>query len=529
MKTKVFGTILCGAVLPLSGCGTAADTGKTANYARGGTYTTSLPSDPGNLHPLQAVQQTTNAVVPFAYDGLVNVNGAGKIVSGLASSWKVSPASVTFTLRKDVTCADGTRLTAKAVAANFDWVKNPKNRSTVIGLSLPDTNFTTKADDAAGTVTVTLAKPYGFLLQGAGLMPIVCPKGLADPKAVAHHTLGTGPFTLAEYVPDDHLTFTVRKDYHWGPGGVGTNTPGFPDKVVFKIVKDESTAANLLLSGQLSDASIGGQDRRRLAGRGFAEVTTLSGPQELWYNQRPGHPGADPGVRKALTMALDLDQLTKVVTQGSGVRASATAVLEPRPCRANTVQGALPPHDLAAAKAALDQAGWPAGPDGKRAKGGRPLKVTLLYSSEAGEAGAAGMELISQWWRQLGVDVTLRQQPTNATVQQLNEGNVWDVAWLSVALTYPNQLMAFAGGPPSPKGQNFAAVSNPDYDRLATQALRTPGDPGCALWGQADQALFRDVDVVPVSCQRVVTYGNKVRLAIGINGLEPTSLRLLAG
>lgn len=528
MKVKALGAALCGTVLLLGGCGTSGGTAGNVKYAKGGTFTSGLQSDPGNLNPLTAVQQTTFAVVPFAYDGLINVDSAGKVVPGIADKWNVTPTSATFTLRKDVTCQDGAKLTPSQAAETFDWVKNPKNHSTVIGDTLPSGDFTVKADDRAGTVTITMAKPFGFLLQGAGLVPIVCPHGLADVRSLAHGTDGTGPFKLAEYVPDDHLTFAVRKDYRWGPKGVGTNVPGFPDKVVFKIIKDDSTGTNLLLSGQLSNMTVTGPDAKRLVGHGFSQASFYQGPDEMWFNQRKGHIGTDPLVRKALAMAIDSDQLTTVVTQGLGIRASSLAINPPRPCRTNTVQGALPAHDLAAARTVLDQAGWVAGADGKRAKDGRPLKLTLLYSAAGGEATAAGMELVSQWWQQLGVEVKLQKQSVNAFVQQLFQGNVWDAAWLGVGISYPNQFMSYATDPPSPKGQNFAAVSNPEYTRLAGQALATPGDAGCALWTRAEQALFRNVDVVPVDADGAVEFGNKARFQVGRLGDEPTSLRLLA-
>jgi peptide/nickel transport system substrate-binding protein len=532
MKVIALGTIVCG-TLALSACagGSAGNgdggDGKNVAYAAGGTFTEPLTSDPGNLHPLKAAQNTTLEVLSFAYDSLINLDTNGKVVSQLAQKWQATPTSVTYTLRQDITCGDGAKLTARQVADNFAFAKNPKNQSSVIGDKLPDGDYTVKADDAAGTVKITVARPYAFLLQGAGLVPIVCPKGLDNPAGLARATDGTGPFRVVENVPDDHLTLVARKDYKWGPNGARTDVPGFPDKLVFKIVKDEATTANLLLSGQLSDATLAGPDSKRLEGRGFRKSTAPSGPEELWFNQRTGHPGADIAVRRALTSALDLDQLVKVATQGKGERATALAISPPRVCRNDTVPGQLPAHNAAAAGAALDQAGWKAGPDGVRTKDGRRLNVTLRYLSSAGPATDAAMELIRSWWKGLGVDVKLKGQSANAFTQALFQGNDWDVAWLSVSLSFPSQFMGYASGPPSPEGQNFAAVSNADYRRLSAQALATPGEASCAVWGRAEQALFQGLNLVPVANNRIVTFASKARFTVGFYGPEPTSLRLL--
>ena len=497
-------------------------------YASDATFTEPIGTDPGNLNPLQAVAVSTNLVDSFAYDSLIDVDLHGNVVSRLATKWNATPTTVTFTLRSGVTCTDGAKLTASDVAANFSYAKNPKNHSTVIGDKLPSPDFTAKANDQRGTITVTVSKPYGFLLQGAGLVPIVCPKGLANPSWLARHTDGTGPFTLTESVADDHYTFTVRKGYRWGPNGARSDVPGFPAKVVFRVVQSEATMANLLLSGQLNDAAIAGPDRKRLMGHGFQTITALQGPTDLWFNQRAGHPGADPAVRKALIMATDLDQLTKVVTQGTGSRAIALSVLQPRPCRANTVRGTLPAHDLAAAKTVLDQAGWVPGADGVRAKGGQRLSITLLYPTVGNQVSSA-MELLGQWWKQAGAEVNLKGQNANAYQQSLFQGAIWDATALQVAIPFPSQFMPFASGPPSPQGQNFAAIANADYARLAGQALATPGQAGCDLWARAEQALFRNADVVPVADDHLLSFASRARYSIGLDGPDPTSIRMLAG
>jgi peptide/nickel transport system substrate-binding protein len=226
--------------LAVAGC--AVDSGSNGGkltYAKGGTFTTTIAADPGNLNPLLTTDQVANQLNSFTYDTLINLDASGKPIPQLASSWQVTATAVTFTLRKDVLCADGSRLTPDQVAANFNFIKNPKNHSSVIGSSVPDTNFSVHADDAAGTVRIQLAAPYGFLLTGVGTVPIVCAKGIADPKSLEHGTDGTGPFTLVQSVPSDHYTFAARKGYRWGPHGATTATPGFPEKVVFKVVQSE--------------------------------------------------------------------------------------------------------------------------------------------------------------------------------------------------------------------------------------------------------------------------------------------------
>jgi peptide/nickel transport system substrate-binding protein len=103
--------------------------GSKVKYADGGTFTTSISADPGSLDPLVTSDQTANELIGFTYDTLINLDSKGGVIPQLATSWQASPDAVTFTLRKGVTCADGSTLTASQVAANFNFVKNPKNES----------------------------------------------------------------------------------------------------------------------------------------------------------------------------------------------------------------------------------------------------------------------------------------------------------------------------------------------------------------------------------------------------------------
>jgi peptide/nickel transport system substrate-binding protein len=515
-------------VVAAAACGSNGDGGERTDLADSATYVTAIEADPGNLHPLKTVRQTTNTVDTFAYDTLINIDPDGTVVSQLAEDWKATDRSVTFTLKDGITCSDGTELTAKAVADNFTWIKDPSNASSVIGSGLPSTDYAVDYDNAARTVTITMGTPYGFLLEGAGLgVRIVCPDGLADPDSLAHATDGTGPFVLTDYAADDHLTLTVRDDYTWGPDGASTDVPGYPDKVEFRVVQNSTTAVNLFLSGELSDVTPNSSDRARLEGRDAFTLETEQGPSEFFFNERDGFPTSDPDVRRALTMALDREALMMAVTEGTGTPADGLAVIAPRPCPADTVSGHLPDHDAEAAADLLDQAGWTMGSDGVRSKGGEELTVTLAYPT--GEpATEAAMELVRGWWEDIGVSVEPKGQGQSAFLETLFGGSDWDASFLNVQLAYPSEFVAFASGPTPPNGQNFAGITNPAYDRLSTEAASTPTeDGGCDKWAAAEQALFDATDVVPIANNVTVTYADNVEFSQGIWSIvEPTSIRM---
>ncbi len=519
------------AALAVAGCsgssGGSGAGGSGGKAVDGATFTLGLNADPGNLDPQMSAASNLYQLTFFAYDPLLNIDVGNRIQSGLATAWKVNGKSVTLTIKKGITCSDGAAFTAADVAKNVAFVADPKNKSPFLGVFLPGGSKAT-ADAAANTVTITYPADAPFVLYGLAGVPMVCAKGLANRKLLAHASDGTGPFRLTEDVSGDHITYVKRTGYAWGPAGAGTATKGMPAKVVVKIVQNETTAANLVLSGELNAATMYGADSQRLDQAKLFEAHTTGVLGEMWFNHAKGRPGADPAVRKALTEALDLAQVQKVLTSGRGAPATVLAANEPVACPGNSVKGAVPAHDLAAAKQQLDQAGWQAGAGGVRSKGGHPLAVTLLYNTALGAGGSAAAELAAAAWKSLGAKVTLKGQDETQAVQTLFATGDWDVAWEQVNVSSPDQLVPFLSGPGTPKGNNFAHITNAAYDAAIKRAAAKPGTAGCADWLAAEAELFKNADVIPFANQLVKTFGKKARFAV-VGVLVPTSIRMLAG
>jgi peptide/nickel transport system substrate-binding protein len=514
----------------LAGCG-GSDRGGSGAGAKtklvdGATFTLGLSSDPGNLDPQKGAGNSLFTVTQFAYDSLLNVEGkTGKIQSALAQSWQVQGTTVSLTLAKGITCSDGAQLTATDVADNLSFIAKPANQSPFLGTFLPAGAKAT-GDNAAGTVTITLAKPAPFVLNGLASLPMVCPSGMKNRSSLKTGTAGTGPYRLTEAAPGDHYTYTLRSGYTWGPGGATTATKGMPAKVVVKVVANETTTANLLLSGGLNAAQVNGPDVPRLEKAGLFVAKTPAIVGEQWYNQAKGRATSDPKVRMALTRALNLGQLQQVLTSGRGGAATTLAAIEPAACPGNSVSGALPASDAKAAGALLDQAGWTLGGNGVRTKDGRPLKLTFLYQNSSGSGGDAAAELAVQQWKAVGVEAAAKSaNETTLTGTIFGAGN-WDVAWVSVNVSSPDQLVPFFSGPAAPKGTNFAAISEPGYD-AAVAAVASPGTAGCRDWLKAESVLIAQAHVVPFANTMVRTFGKDAEFQTP-GQLVPMSIRMLA-
>lgn len=472
-----------------------------AQYAVDGSFSTVINQDAGNLHPLITNQVATQIVDSYLYDSLLFFEPkTGKPKPYLAEKWSETPTSAQFTLRKDVTCSDGSKFTAKTAADNINWIVDPKNRSPLRDSIIPADAKAT-ADTSTNTVTVTVPEPKSFLLFDVGAQQMACQDAITHPAKYKTAAAGTGLFTITEVVPNDHYTLTRRDGYVWGPDQRTTSTtPGVPKTVTIKVIKNPSTTTNLLLSGQLNMAGVDGPDLARMN-----KLSSLSGPSmsgELSFNQFKGRPTADLAVRTALVQAVDWDAWTKVHTADQGSRAKSLSVLTPSPCQYDSVAGNLPAHDPAAAASALDKAGWVKAPDGTRSKDGKQLALTLVFKNTS-DSTSASAELLQKAWQQLGIKITLKGGDANFVQNETisaKDPSGWDVTpGLTLQSNLPNIFVPYVTGDGAPQGTNYSSIDNADYAATAAKADRLAGDQACATWAKADASLIKNLDLVPVS------------------------------
>jgi peptide/nickel transport system substrate-binding protein len=523
LRIAVAGTLILG----LAACGGDGGGSSGQNLVNGKTFTMVLPGDPGNLDPHFTSLSVTQQVDMFLYDQLVNVDQNGKLIAGLAEKWEATTTKATFTLRKGITCNDGTPLTATTVASNISFVGDPKNASNRMGVYVPP-GATATGDDASGIVTVTSPMPQSFLDRTVGSLHIVCDKGMKDRALLKQSASGTGMFTVTEAVSGDHYTFERRKDYAWGPGDWKTGQQGLPDKVVLRVVSNESTAVNLLISGEVNAASVIGPDQQRLQAQKMLQRDVMAMFGEIWFNQKAGLPGAEPEVRRALTQALDLDQLSQVLTSGTGKRAAGLVAPGLTPCDPDTISSKMPAHNVDTAKQVLDTAGWKAGPDGIRAKDGKKLAITLYHVTELGTTMQAAAELMQKFWSAVGVEVTVKGA-TQAEVGQVVVGGQgsWDAGIVPLNVSLPSELIGFFSGPTPPNGANFAGLQNPKYTAAVEAASAIAGTDGCAKWAEAEQALVENVDVVPFANTNRPAFGKGATFELARGSLAPGTIRML--
>jgi peptide/nickel transport system substrate-binding protein len=458
------------------------------------------------------------------YDRLLSIDANGRVIPYLATKWQVTPNSVTLSLRADATCSDGTKVTPAVVAASLRRLGAPETRAPYAARTFGTGGYQAAGDDGAGTVTVTLNRPFSDLLLGLAMpwASIVCPAGLADPNALATKSFGSGPYVLARSVRASGYTLEARTNYTWGPRGAEAV---LPKTLHYRVVGNTTTAANLLLAGGVDIAGISGRDLERVAAnRSLFRTEALSfGSDYLLFNQAEGRPGADRMLRTAMAMAIDREGYNKAAYAGQA-RAITNYITSKVDCFNRATADLVPRSDPNEARAMLQRAGWTAAADGRLLKDGKPIAVKVVgYTAQN-----AGPEFLFESLRRIGVAATLHVYEFGALVGVYFGSGDWDVTPFPFGppMPSPNTISPFAAGPVPPQGTNLAHIRNDEFNAAAESGRNTTGPGRCVHWIEAQRALLKNVDIVPLVARVTVVFGRGVEFRMFAEGvIDPFSIR----
>lgn len=367
MRTRIFAAAAVAACLVLAGCaGTPPAQSDTA--AKVFTYASNYPImtswDPATSHDVELVALNN------VYETLTRYNSTtGEVDPLLATSWTTSEDGLTwtFTLRDDVTFSTGRPMDAAAAKEALD-------RTIELG------GGTAYNWDAVDSISAPDATTLVFHLKYAAPLDLIASAQYSayvyDTKAAsgdlaawfeAGNTAGTGPYVVDSYKKgqENELTLKANPSY-WG----GWSGDRFT-QVAFRIVPEETTAAQLLESGEVTFvqrlsaplfASMAGKE-----GVATSESTSFQNIMPM-FNTASG-PLADVQVRRAIAQAIDYDGIVQGL---KGALVKSQGVI-PEGLLGYTTE-VSPTTDIENAKALLAAAGY--GP------GGKELHLTLTYPTD---------------------------------------------------------------------------------------------------------------------------------------------------
>jgi peptide/nickel transport system substrate-binding protein len=431
--------------------------------------------------------------VMAAYDRLVAYGPGLKIVPYLATSWKLAPAnrprSITFKLRKDAKCGDGTPVTPLVVLNSFKRLISVQKTFNLVGNNLGPGPFHLAANMKKGTFTFRTETPFRNLLNGFawGAAGIVCPAGLAaaasDPHALETKMYGSGPYELVSAKHADQIVFQLRPGWKWGPQG--TTAASLPSTLIYKYVADETTAANLLITGGMDIGWATGADAARLRDTGGLIHKTAQNfaPSMLAFNMFPGRATNDEDVRAGLMAAIDPVAWNQAAYGGFGV-VTRSPLVPGMDCYDKKVDQLAPKPSLTDAAKRFAAAGYTLS-DGKLVKDGKQLRLRLISPSNASSTAA---DYVVSQLSKLGIAVDVGSAAGYGADAIQGNFDLGVITSTSVAPLPGVNLASFSGAPP-PKGANLANTGAGDQklNRLALYATQYTGSKGCALFQQLQE------------------------------------------
>ncbi len=373
-------------------------------------------NEPASLDGHIDPYQSTWLINSFIADPLVVFDPDGNYLPGLATGWENSEdgSSWTLTLREGVTFQDGTPFNAEAVKTNLERILAPETASAQLASDIgPIASITV---DGEHKLTINYDTPWITLLDALRRTPIWSPTAMANFSLADFdkNLVGTGPFTLAEWVQNDHISMK-RWDGYGGWNGMADNAgPVSVESLTIRFVGEDAVLGQFLQAGEVDivfglpalfvDLYADNPDYKFIskgqAGTGLQMVMNIRNP-----------PLNDIRVRRALHMGRNMAAVNDIVYDGL-YGASDGPLNNIHPCFWDGATD-LYPNDPDQARALLEDAGWvDDGSDVRKASGidgvedGAPLTITytILHHKEIGE-------VLQAQYRDIGIDLQIEAVP----------------------------------------------------------------------------------------------------------------------
>ncbi len=433
------------------------------------------------------------------------------IAGGLAESWELAdPETVIFQIRKGVHFHDkpptnGRELTADDVVFSLIrlWEAPRSWQSTTLGWESNLVSIT--APDKWTVVIKTLPGKMGPIFDIASMNSVIVP-----PEAVGQYgdltawenSVGTGPFTLVDYVDQSSATL-VRNPNYWMKDPLhSNNTLPYLDGIKALIIPDASTRLAALrtakidwLGGPSGTTGVSWENAEQLVETNpefqFIRFLPASTSGIFMRVNKPELPYDDIRVRRALAMAIDNQNIADGYYAGNGLLFAYPIVPVPEFIDMFTPLDELPEstrelyeYHPDKARQLLADAGYPDG-----------FEATIPIQA----ADVDLLSIVKAYWADIGVDITLDVK-TFSTWLSIGYGDKYqDMIGGSLVLSL---VFQFEGLRVGARG-NFSRISDPLIEEAyaKVRAARFDETERRRIWKDiapyiADQAYVIQLPVV---------------------------------
>jgi len=453
---------------------------------RAGTVTVGLLSDILNFDP-STKSFVTYPVIRQVYSKLLDFDLNYNPVPDLATSWQISAdrKTATFRLRQGVRFHNGRPFTARDVVATFERAMDARTGQNLVTLTSGQGMNRVRAIDDS-----TVAFDYDW--QTPNILDSIQEVDIMAPEAfdqLRQTTIGTGPFKVAEWVPNDHVTFQ-KHDGYW--------RQGFPllERVILRPYNNPDAMVTALQTATI-DAAVGipyPQAARLRAQRNLVLRSDQTGAlMNLFYVNPQREPFTNRGLRQAMQYALDRQTIVRTVFAGFGE--TRVAPYPPNSIAYDPELNGRYRFDLNRAKELMARAGFPNG-----------FRFTALIVNAFPDFPQMA-QIIKADLAKIGVDMTIELMDAPRWTPRLFAGD-FQATLTFVALNkdpltlFRNSPYRTFNSPPFPQG-NFPAGYADNINaarRTVTKEFRQ------RLFTKIQEILLDESWTLPI-CSREVIFG----------------------
>ncbi len=461
-------------------------------------------TEPQSLDPHRAEGVPSSNILRDLFEGLVAEAPDGELIPGAAESWEISEDGLTytFTMRPDGRWSNGDPVTARdfeyglrrsvdpETLSRYSSVLAPiRNARAVIAGDLPPEALGVEAVDDR-TLVIRLETPTPYLL---GLLTHSTCYAVHPPTVEEHGALwsrvethvGNGAYGLKEWVVQSHIHLE-RNPHFWDDANTTIN------EVVYYAIDNQDAELKRYRADELDITSTIPQKQLKWIRKNLAEefrVTPYLGTYYFGFNVTQPPFAGKPGLRRALSLAIDRDIITQVVS-GAGEPVAYSWVPPVRGYAQQVPEEAAWTQERreAEAKRLYAEAGY--SPE-------NPLTVEVLYNTSDNHKRIA-IAMAFMWKQVLGVEASLANQEWKVfleTRKRKQDTEIYRAGWIG---DYED-ANTFAQMLESTNEQNDFGYDSPQYDSLLAAASAEPDIQRRAEYlQQAEHVLLADQPLLPL-------------------------------
>jgi len=496
--------IVAAAALLAASCGGSEPVGQSSAAKQPVVLKRGLGGQPGSLDPQRAEDAFSYDVLRDLYEGLVISNPEGEVVPAAATAWRIDAAGTryTFELRSDARWSNGDPVIAADFVAGLQRAMNPatasgaadllraiRNAPEVLAGKIPVTQLGVRAVDDH-TLEIVLSRPVPFfpdILTNTVAFPVhrSTVSGSSDSSAPVQ-TISNGPYQLAALMPGASMRLT-RNPHYWDSTSIAF------DEIHYEFVPDENAEYTRFRAGELDVTNTVPEQRfEQLSnepGSGLQHRATLA-TFYFSFNVDRGPLRGKPELREALSLAIDREAITSLITKAGQVPAYSLVpegVWNYSPA-AYDWQRMDHADRLARARKQYAAAGYSAN---------RPLRLRLLYN-ENELVQRVSLAIAAMWKEALGAEIELIQMEFKAYLAARADPAQWDVVRVGWTADY-NDASTFLDTMMRDSPQNFGRWLDPRYaSLLEAAASESDGARRRETLQQAEALMLADYPLLPV-------------------------------